>query len=756
MSDNTTFTDVFVAVHGIGAQSRFATVRSVATQMAGSKTLLAQSPSPVAPQPLGYFHSDVQSMTSTRLVDDKESLKGDLASIGFAEVFWADIPQDVDKEGRTLEETKAWARTVVARANALCAQAKTSRNHSIIPPDFSLAGEVLDDVIDTVHVLENLSVLATKTGLFKFDLAPVLREYLGDVQLVAEFTYHRTDIVGRFHSAMESIYNQCKKTNPNVRIHIVAHSEGTVVSFLGLLYAMSGGQVSPANPKTQTDAKIHDDKGTPEWLHHIHGFMTIGSPIDKHILLWPRLFKGLEPKKGNGIFAARKEPIHWRNYYDHGDPVGFKLDSTRHWLRHVECKAFEFCGCAKCQHDIGFSRYLFPGEAHNEYWNDSEVFEHFIKDVVKRPRNNPPPTPPPSPRPKPPATKPHVALFSVTIPYVLCFLILFAGVFFLHKALYNYTHPSSDPLQKFVRFTQLGVSPPEDVTGGFLFWSVFGIAGLIAGATMLARIPRLAMGRRLWTCKQKTVNKLADTFPKIVANPTWTAVAVVAFVIGCVMYSWAPLEMRNELGARFSRWGTNGPTLGILAMAAVGGMSGYLSTSRRLGNSERRQRWVSRGTRPLLICGAVVIAAVVALQILFPPDVDNKADEKELSGWTETQKRLIQEVRNGLTPDQIATIKEIRLTPQELNQIIVTRGMNWSETLEKVRPVLATTPPVWPVVIGSLAFLYLWWLSMLLFDLTFIWHRYIRHSTTNDRLREWNSYGFSPLGKQREEDFCKE
>jgi hypothetical protein len=34
----------------------------------------------------------------------------------------------------------------------------------------------------------------------------------------------------------------------------------------------------------------------------------------------------------------------------------------------------------------------------------------------------------------------------------------------------------------------------------------------------------------------------------------------------------------------------------------------------------------------------------------------------------------------------------------------------------------------WPVMLSGAAFTYLWWLSALFFDLTFIWHRYIRHS----------------------------
>jgi len=46
--------------------------------------------------------------------------------------------------------------------------------------------------------------------------------------------------------------------------------------------------------------------------------------------------------------------------------------------------------------------------------------------------------------------------------------------------------------------------------------------------------------------------------------------------------------------------------------------------------------------------------------------------------------------------------------------------------------------PQWPVLLAGLAFLYLWWLGVLLFDLAFVWHRYIRHSVAVHALTEWN------------------
>jgi hypothetical protein len=47
-----------------------------------------------------------------------------------------------------------------------------------------------------------------------------------------------------------------------------------------------------------------------------------------------------------------------------------------------------------------------------------------------------------------------------------------------------------------------------------------------------------------------------------------------------------------------------------------------------------------------------------------------------------------------------------------------------------------------PVLIGGAVFVYLWWLSVLVFDLTFIWHQYIRNSLALRRMQECfnNSY----------------
>lgn len=710
MSD---YEHILVAIHGIGEQSRNMTVRAVATRLALSATTLGKpgEPPPLSPQPLGWFYTDVRGAVKVAPLDSFDpKIEHSMAKIGFTEVFWADIPQEVVKEGRTIEETKAWARTVVGRARHIYnTRPRAGSNGESKPtpePDFSLAAEVLEEIIETVYTLENLTFLAEKAGMMKFDLKRVLEEYLGDVQIVTEFTLFRLDIIGRFHSAMQQIHRE----HPEANLHIVAHSEGTVVSFLGLLHALSGQRILPAN--VEGGAVLDRIGRIPQWLTKLRGYLTIGSPIDKHILLWPSLFKDFDFAPACDFFNGPHK-IHWRNYFDYGDPVGFKLDTAESWLKiGKKCAPFEFEGK---KHDIGFARYSLPGKAHNDYWEDGAVFEHFIRDVIKGEGEK-------APKPK---TRPLVYFLSPTVPYLISFFLLALGTFILYRAVTTYTHPDLDHLARYIRYTVLGLSENRATSNTLMGLYALEIAAFITGITLLARLPRLAAGAR------------------------WFGWGLLAFLLGCLFYYFVAYDSRIEIGHFFYKRGFD-PTIGVLGLGLAVALISLALVKRpshefvQQAAVARKQRWIFKGMRPLILAGAVAVILLVGSQ-MFP---DSALFQEERVGLRENAKFYKGPKRELQPLDQFEPehwIDRAHLNRDDLNMLFYSdpqKGANYAPNhVKDVTDLLQVHMPVWPVLLSGAVFLYLWWLAALIFDLAFVWQRYIRNSVANDRLKQWHNLG---------------
>ena len=87
----------------------------------------------------------------------------------------------------------------------------------------------------------DLVFLAEKAGLFKFNLKKLLNDYLNDVQVVTEFEDYRRQLLEIFDDVLEKIHRYLEKSE----IYIIAHSEGTVVAFMGLLKGLSGKPPGP-------------------------------------------------------------------------------------------------------------------------------------------------------------------------------------------------------------------------------------------------------------------------------------------------------------------------------------------------------------------------------------------------------------------------------------------------------------------------------------------------------------------------------
>src|SRR6266542_2547843 len=99
---------------------------------------------------------------------------------------------------------------------------------------YELARTVIGEMAEGIQVLQWLFFLADRAGLFRFDLGKILVDYLGDVQVVTEFSNYRRQILDSFHGVMEQIHEE----HPEAEIYIVAHSEGSVIAFLALLEAL--------------------------------------------------------------------------------------------------------------------------------------------------------------------------------------------------------------------------------------------------------------------------------------------------------------------------------------------------------------------------------------------------------------------------------------------------------------------------------------------------------------------------------------
>jgi len=511
---------VIVAVHGVGDQYNFATIQSVVNQFC----LFRGQPPAV---PLGRFHGKPRFSISPPFPPGK------FDDLAFAEVYWAKIPREVTADEHTIEESKKWAGTLVERLRL--GWHLGGEREGYLNADYDRIRLVVQEMIQTLAVLERLSFLAAQAGLFTFDLKKLLENYLADVQIVTEFDSARETILEGFRTTMREV----SSLYPDADVYIIAHSEGTVVALLGLLNA--GRQHHP-----------------PKWLGQVAGFMTIGSPIDKHLILWPSLF-GRTPPSRNCNPARR---IEWRNYYDQGDPIGFNLNGIRQWIAtHSWDRVFSFSE----DHDFGFVRYPFPGKAHVDYWDDPEVFGHFIETVVTKPPGGNGAV---APRVrKPPATRPIKKVLSFVIPYLIVTALIVTGIYFLYQSV------------------EAAHQPDEAMSLGAAFYLVTGASLLLLGLTVASRVVRLTRdwGVRILGASVAVILAFAGVYigagigeegPKFINQVSKAAylgaVLVLVLLTAATTATWPALGLKPLIGlgtaalAAFVTWGLTDPELGQL------------------------------------------------------------------------------------------------------------------------------------------------------------------------------------------------
>ncbi len=584
---------IFCAVHGMNDQTRNETIQWVAERVyahSGKKASL----------PLGAFHSERGCGQAHFPVDPTTGVAGDT---GFAEVYWAGLAREVETAGHTLEETKRWAETL----------ADLKHRHDKSSREYKLLRQVIKEVIETLQVVDNLTGFLRQANILDFELKRVLDKSLGDVQLVTEFEFYRWQIVRKFHEVMDRL-------PPDARIFVVAHSEGSVVAFLGLLLAAIGWK-----PWESTRPEIGP---AAPWLARVEGFMTLGSPIDKHLELWPEMWTdiatlGAELPRSEKAACSTSERIVWCNYYDYGDPVGSKLDEARRW---IAANGFDSTFDFDKARDCGFGRYYTPGKAHTDYYEDDEPFRHFLETFEARRAD--------SAAPKPPASKSLARAWSYLFPIPLIGLLLFVAVYCFVVGAFN---------AGYVKTVSLG--------------DLVGYTSLVAGTTLLARIPRL----------------VPSWFPRLAWGLGLFAVAAAGYHLCVDQKVHLPSALHDRLGGGLLM--ESDLVLPALAVA----VASWLVAIRKPG-------W---GMKPLVLLGT---GTFLALFVSYVASLALPAAGREPGASLQAAAPQPAEV---ISPGALAE---------------------------------ADAPYKWPIVLGTLAFLYLWWLAALLFDLVFIWYRYIRHA----------------------------
>ena len=610
-----------LAVHGIGDQTRNSTILSTASQFThhfGYRALL----------PLGGFYDTLQDGTPPFVVSGPSTPPG-LAHMGFAEIYWADLARDLETAGYTLQETKEWCRSVVSRIRVLAERRQPGRTDI----HYGQIEYVLEEAIDAIGTMESLLFLAKKAGLFDFDLNRMLDDYLGDVQLVTEFTGVRARIVGRLHEAFGNAHAQY----PDAEIYVVAHSEGTVVAWLGLLEAAT-------------------DPVSYPWIRQVRGLMTIGSPIDKHLILWPGLFT---PFIGPHASLTSPTPrIRWLNYVDNGDPVGFELDTARWWMKeHRYDQVFAFTE----NDDYYFTRYPVPGKAHTDYWNDPDVFQHFIMTVVAPPQT--PGDPPPPARREALKNGPRSLGWAKFTSYVVAYLIplaaAFAGVWCLTKGVEQY------------------LDPKGDLDHPYLIRNVLALGVLLSGATIWLRLTQL-VGSWGWRLGGMLIYAACATFYFDFALPTpelaWFA------------------TLPDQLNDHWSD-----PRVGLLLISVALVVLVMLANSRLLRS---------------------VLFAIFPKWMSRSPEAAASAFPASASG---------PKVGAAVHPPLFRNTIRVML--------VLGAAALLANALAYAHYHHPAQAPLWPILLAAAAFLYLWRLASLVFDLVFIWHRYIRFSGAMTFLR---------------------
>jgi hypothetical protein len=270
-------------------------------------------------------------------------------------------------------------------------------------------------VLETLRSLgETVSIVHTIAALRAKELDDLIfNKYLGDVQLYGESPITRGLAIRRFHDRMTEVLREHERTcfeGELAEFTIIAHSLGTIMSADALLTARTGffSQRTATTYAINDDlngvyagyfsddeegrftairdaAKLHQEVTKEqreweeremaflrhEWLDHVKAFVTLGSPIDKFLVIWWLNYRYL---LDSSTAPPGKEQIPHYNYCEEQDPVGHHLD--------VAYSSPVFKATFEEKEDRVYTRYAIPGLAHTHYWDDLPLFKWILHKTV--------------------------------------------------------------------------------------------------------------------------------------------------------------------------------------------------------------------------------------------------------------------------------------------------------------------------------------------------------------------------------------
>jgi hypothetical protein len=271
-------------------------------------------------------------------------------------------------------------------------------------------------------------------------------------------------------------------------------------------------------------------------------------------------------------------------------------------------------------------------------------------------------------------------IWSYVVPYLLALFVLASGVFFLNSGIWGAQglKREGDALVNFTR-------------------EVLALTCLIAGTTILARMPRIV--------KEKI-------------RFTWIGLGVFS-LFACMFLMIFPQQTVDFLVVKFQLPVMNWFQIVAIALAAMVSVNALLL---------RIPLWQ---LLMMLVCtGALMLLFVAGAAWLLSRQLPGhwnfvKGDARQWIGLWLTAVCLFTTL--------LWTVNEKRSGHSAGLWPLVGPGYTAIVGIGCALAIMPTSkgaekPELWPFFLGAVAFLFLWRLAAILFDLTFIWHRYIKQN----------------------------